>query len=261
MSQVLIQVNAKLNLDFKILGRLDSGYHQIESLMQSIDISDFLLFARSGNQQITGAIICPESQNIISKAREILEGRVGEKLPCCIHLYKSIPIAAGLGGESADAAATLLGLNLLYELNLSQEELVTIGARIGADVPFFFYGGTCRIEGIGDKVTSVKQELPRFFVIFRPHQRIETKKMYGLYDESGENFLGLLRKIYPGIKELEEYLKGFNFQPKLSGSGPTLFCGLDDYDLAQKVAEGYPNFNGDIFICRSQDRALNIIKL
>lgn len=262
MATVLIQANAKINLDLKILGKKPDGFHQIESTFQSIDLSDFLVFEKSKKNHLSGAIICPEAENIIFKAKKVLEKTLREALPCQIHLQKSIPIAAGLGGGSADAAATLLALNLLYNLNLSKKELVEIGIKIGADLPFFFYGGTCKVRGIGEIVTPVKQKLPRFFVIFRPHKRIETKKMYELYDKTGKNFLELAREICPDIKKLEKYLKGFQLKKfGLSGSGPTIFCGVNSYKLTQEIAEGYQNFNGDIFICRPTNKALNIINL
>jgi len=261
MASILIQANAKINLDLRILQRLPNGYHQIKSIFQSIDLSDFLLFEKPKSDQFTGAIICPEAENIILKAKKSLEKILGKSLPCRIHLQKSIPIAAGLGGGSADAAATLQGLNLLYNLKLSKKDLVKIGTGIGADVPFFFYGGTCKVEGVGERVSLIKQKLPKFFVIFRPHKRIETKKMYELYDKTGESFLEINREICPEIKKLERYLEKFSLKPGLSGSGPTIFCGLNNYKLAQKIADGYSDFNGDIFICHPQKRALDIIEI
>ena len=167
MATILIQANAKLNLDLKILKKLPTGFHQIESTFQSIDLSDFLLFEKSKKDNFTGAIICSDPQNIIFRAKQTLEKTLNKKLPCRIHLQKSIPIAAGLGGGSADAAATLVALNKLYNLDLSRKELVKIGLKIGTDVPFFFYGGTCKVEGVGQKVTSIKQKLPKFFAKLR----------------------------------------------------------------------------------------------
>ncbi|MFH1462701.1 MAG: 4-(cytidine 5'-diphospho)-2-C-methyl-D-erythritol kinase [bacterium] len=261
MSYLLIQANAKLNLNLKILSKRPDGYHLIESEMQSIDLSDFLLFKKSKSSRISGAIVCPEAQNIILKAKEILEKTINKKLPCEIHLQKSIPIAAGLGGGSADAAAALLGLNKIYNLGLAKKELVKVGIEVGADVPFFLYGGTCKIGGIGEKVAPIRKKVSKFFVLFRPHKRVGTKGMYELHDETGKNFLELAREICPDIKKLEEYLKRFPIKEKgLSGSGPTIFCGLNDYKLAQKIAEGQQNnFNGDIFICRPKSKALKIL--
>jgi len=258
---ILIQANAKINLDLKIVGKRADGYHFIKSTFQSIDLSDFLLLEKSKKDNFTGAVICSEAENIIFKAKKSLEKNLGESLPCQIHLQKSIPISAGLGGGSADAAATLVGLNSLYNLKLSKKELVKIGVKTGADVPFFFYGGTCEVEGIGEKVTPVKRKLPKFFLIFRPHKRLETKKMYEFYDKTGKNFLALARESCPGIEKIEKHLNGFGLKPKLSGSGPTMFCGINNYKLAKEIAENYQDFNGDIFICRPESKALKIIKL
>lgn len=260
MKKVLIQANAKLNLSFKILGRRPDGYHEIESIFQSVDLSDFLLFEKAKNNYFSGGIICPDSDNLILKAKNYLEKVVGKKLTCHIHLQKVIPIAAGLGGGSADAAAAILGLNLLYNLGLAKKELAKIGKSIGADVPFFFYGGTCKVGGIGEKITPVKTSIPKFFVIFRPHKRIETKKMYELHDATGKDFPALAQEICPDIKNIERYLAELGITANLSGSGPTIFCGLDSYRLAQKISQGYyPRFNGDIFICQPQKEALKVL--
>jgi len=296
METLLIQANAKINLDLRILRKLPNGYHQIKSTFQSIDLADFLLFEKSKKDNLTGAIIypseakakrtafssspslllrkssvgkeerkffdCPESQNIIFRAKNLLEKTINKKLPCRIHLHKAIPIAAGLGGGSADAAATIVALNEIYNLNLPRKELVKIGVEVGADIPFFFYGGTCKIGGIGEKVSKIEKTISNFFVLFRPHKRLETKEMYRLYDKTRKTFFELAKEICPEIKKLERYLQKFPIKEfNLSGSGPTVFAGVNDYELAQKITEGYQDFNGDIFICHPQNKALDIIEL
>jgi 4-diphosphocytidyl-2-C-methyl-D-erythritol kinase len=259
MKTVLIRAKAKINLDFKILGKFPNGFHRIESTFQSVDLSDFLFLEKAEKDELTGSIICPFKQNIILKAKQALEKDLRKSLPCKIHLQKSIPVAAGLGGGSADAAAVLFGLNRLYNLNLSSKELAKIGFKTGSDLPFFFYGGTCRVEGSGQKISKVKKKLPAFFILFRPHKRIETKKVYSLYDRKGKSFLEINRKICPDVKKVEKYFSGFNLKASLSGSGPTMFCRAESFNLAKKIAEGYPDFNGDIFICRPQKKALEVI--
>jgi len=260
MDAILIQANAKLNLDLKILGKRTNGHHLIKSTFQSINLSDFLFFEKHKKNEFTGAIICPKSENIILKAKKTLERTLNKKLPCRIHLQKTIPISAGLGGGSADAAAILLALNLLYKLNLGRKKLIQIGLMVGADIPFFFYGGTCQVEGIGEKITPIKKKLPKFFVLFRPHKRIETKKMYELYDKTGRDFLILAKEICPDILKIENYLKKFKLETKLSGSGPTFFCETNNYETAKKITENYQRFNGDIFICRPENKAIKILK-
>ena len=260
MESILIQANAKINLDFEITGRKKDGFHLIKSTFQSINLADFLFMEKSKRDSFTGAKICADSQNIILKAKKRLEMFCSKKLYCGIHLQKTIPVSAGLGGGSADAAALLFGLNQLYKLNIPQEQLVKVGAKVGSDVPFFFHGGTCQAEGIGEKIKKIKKGLPRFFVLFRPHKRIETKKMYDLYDKTGQDFLALAKEICPEIKTLEKYFSKFGLKLKMSGSGPTVFCKTNSYRTAKRVSENYPEFNGDVFICQPEKKALKIIK-
>ena len=262
MEALLIQADAKINLELKILEKRSDGYHQIEGVYQSVDLSDFLFFEKTKEDMFIGAINCPASEEIILKAKQILEKSINKKLPCLIHLHKAIPIAAGMGGGSADAAATLIGLNKLYQLNLSKEKLAEIGLKIGTDIIFLLYGGTCRVEGIGERVTPIKKEVSKFFVIFRPHKRLESRRMYQLYDETGKNFFTLAREICPDIGILEEKIKQFQVKEfGLSGKGPTIFCGVEKYELAKKISECYPSFNGDIFICQPTEKAIHIINL
>ncbi len=261
METILIQANAKINLNLEILNKLPTGFHQIKSVFQSINLSDFLLLEKSKKDNFTGAVICSEAENIIFKAKKSLEKNLGKSLPCQIHLQKSIPISAGLGGGSADAAATLVGLNSLYNLKLSKKELGKIGVKVGADLPFFFYGGTCRVEGIGEKITPIKRSLPKLFLLFRPHKRLETKMMYELYDKTGKDFFTLAKELCPEIKNLENHLAKFKIKLKLSGSGPTVFGEVNNYKLAKKIIENYQDFNGDIFICRPENKAIKIFKL
>ncbi len=259
MEKLLIQANGKINLDFKVLNKREDGYHNIESTFQSINLSDFLIFEKFNSNELTGAEICPGSEDLIYQAKKLLEEKVGKKLPAKIHLQKTIPVAAGFGGGSADAAATLFGLNLIYNLDLSKEELAEIGVEIGADVPFFFYGGTCQVKGIGEKISKIKKKLPKFFVIFRPHKRVETEKVYNMYDETGERFPVIAEKICPEIGVLKKYFSKFDLEMKLTGSGPSVFCETDKYSIAKKVAGDYPEFNGDIFICHPQNKALKVL--
>jgi len=261
MESFLIQANSKINIDFKIVGKRPDNYHEIKSVFQSIDLADFVLIEKSKRDQISGAMVCPDDQNIILKAKRLLEKSLNKKLLCQIHLQKSIPISAGLGGGSADAAATLVGLNLLYNLKLTKKELAEIGIKIGADLPFFLYGGTCQVEGIGEKITPIKRSLPKLFLLFRPHKRLETKMMYELYDKTGKDFFTLAKELCPEIKKIENHFAKFKIRLKLSGSGPTVFGEINNYKLAKKIIENYPDFNGDIFICRPESKAIKILKL
>jgi 4-diphosphocytidyl-2-C-methyl-D-erythritol kinase len=275
---ILVEANAKINLELEILGKRPDGYHQIRSIFQSIDLSDFLFFEKSKKDMFLGAINCPASEEIILKAKQVLEKSLGKKLPCSIHLHKAIPIAAGMGGGSADAAATLVGINELYKLNISKEKLAKIAGQIGSDVPFFIFGGTCRVEGAGKKISPIKKAVSDFFVVFRPHKRLETKKMYQLHDETQKSFFELAKEICPDIEILENKIRTCLRQNLvysqsseikkfpisefgLSGKGPTVFCGAKTYEEAKRISECYSDFNGDIFICQPTKKALHIVKL
>ncbi len=262
IGMLLVQANAKINLNFKILGKLPNGYHKIESIMQSIDLADFLFFDKSKETKLTGSYICPDFQNLILKSQRILEKEVGKKLPCRIHLQKVIPISAGLGGGSADAAATLIALSKLYKLNFSKNKLVELAAKIGADVPFFIFGGTHKVGGVGEEVMPIKRRPRKFYVIARPHKRLETKMMYGLYDKTGKSFLDLAAEICPSVRKVYNYFK--KFRPKefgLSGSGPSLFCGLNSYKLAKNIIKGLNDLDGDVFLCQPQKEAIKILTI
>jgi len=260
IGMMFIQANAKINLSFAILGKLPNGYHRIESITQSIDLADFLFFEKAKKTQLTGSYICADTDNLISKAQKVLEEESGRKLPCHIYLQKVIPISAGLGGGSADAAATLIAINEIYKLNFPKNKLAEIGVKVGADVPFFIFGGTCKVGGVGEEVVPIKRKSPKFYVIARPHKRLETKMMYGLNDKTGKNFLKLAGEICPSVKKVYNFFK--KFRPKelgLSGSGPSLFCGVKSYELAKKIIKGLNDLDGDVFLCRPQKEGIKIL--
>ncbi|MFH1894565.1 MAG: hypothetical protein ABH813_01520, partial [Patescibacteria group bacterium] len=147
-------------------------------------------------------------------------------------------------------------------LNLSKEKLVEIAKEIGSDVPFFIFGGTCRVLGAGEKINPIKKAVSEFFVVFRPHKRLETKKMYQLHDKTGKSFFELAKEICPDIKIIEKKIKKFPIQEfGLSGKGLTVFCGARNYEMAEKIAACYTEFNGDIFICQPTKQALHITNL
>ena len=142
---------AKLNLTLEVLGKREDGYHDLASIIQTVDLWDELEFEggdgvefECSDESLNG------TDNLVVKAAKVLHEAVGRNLGAKIVLRKRIPIAAGLGGGSADAAATLRGLNRLCGLGLSEDELVEIGAKVGSDVPFLVSGGTGLVGGRGE---------------------------------------------------------------------------------------------------------------
>ena len=140
---ITIDAHAKLNLTLEVLGKRDDGYHDIASIMQTLDLADTLTIRPADSLSLTCSL--PElsgPDNLAFKAADFLCSETGVSDGANIHIEKRIPVSAGLGGGSADAAATLVGLNRLWGLELSNDRLRYIGAKLGSDVPFLIEGGT-----------------------------------------------------------------------------------------------------------------------
>ena len=182
---LILPAYAKLNLTLDIIGRRPDGYHEIDSVMQTISLHDLIWVERTDCRvfDVVGTLI--DGENLVLKAARELEGRVSRNLPFTIRLFKRIPIGAGLGGGSADAAAFLKAANLLYDLKLTAAELIEIATAVGQDVPFLLSGGTGRATGLG----SIVARLPavpsswRFLVICPPVD-ISTRAVYEAVDGS-----------------------------------------------------------------------------
>jgi 4-diphosphocytidyl-2-C-methyl-D-erythritol kinase len=178
-----IEARAKINLGLEVIRRRPDGYHDIRSLMQSVALADRLDIALDRKGSL--ALRCPDSslpsgeENLVIRAAERLRERTGCDLGARIRLGKRIPIGAGLGGGSSDAAATLVALNRLWRLGLPPPELESIGAEIGSDVPFFIRGGTQLVAGRGEKLSPLPA-LPRLrLLIIYPNLVVATGSVYG----------------------------------------------------------------------------------
>ncbi len=154
MSRALVlKAYAKINLTLEVLGRREDGYHDIVSILQTIDLHDTLTLEPAQDM----ALECDQSElegpdNLVLKAAALLREATGCHQGARLKLQKGIPLAAGLGGGSSDAAAALLGLSRLWGLGLSAEKLMPLAAKLGSDVPFFLYGGTAMAQGRGEIV-------------------------------------------------------------------------------------------------------------
>ncbi|TMD83684.1 MAG: 4-(cytidine 5'-diphospho)-2-C-methyl-D-erythritol kinase [Chloroflexi bacterium] len=180
---LILPAYAKLNLTLDVTGRRPNGYHDIDSVMQTISLHDLVLVERTDCRvfEVVGAAI--EGENLILKAARELEGRVSRQLPFTIRLFKRIPMGAGLGGGSADAAAFLKAANLLYALKLSSGELVEVATAVGQDVPFFLEGGTARATGLGSTVSALPPVPSNWrFLVVDPPIEISTRRVYEAVD-------------------------------------------------------------------------------
>lgn len=208
---------AKVNLTLEVLGKRDDGFHEIKSVIQTVSLGDRLTFRISENVECKSDMSdwTPEL-SLVSKAVNLLHRETSCRKGVAIEIRKSIPLSAGLGGDSSDAAATLCGLNELWGLNLSREQLANIGAKLGSDVPLFLYGGTVLVEGRGEKVSELPPYPHMWLVILIPAVatgKTKTAQAYSLlkpshYTEGGatDRLVGLIL----GMEDMEMMMNEFS---------------------------------------------------
>ena len=188
MYEINLRAYAKVNLSLDILAKREDGYHELCMVMQSVGIYDKVNLTKLKQKeiQISSNIksLCIPQNNIVYKAARLLYERFDIKEGLHIDLHKYIPMGAGMGGGSSDAAAVLKGMNELYGLGIDKEELMKIGLEIGADVPFCICGGTMLAGGIGEKLSELKDVPDAYLVFVKPDFSISTKEAYSLVDLS-----------------------------------------------------------------------------
>ena len=190
MREVRLRAFAKVNFALDVIGLRMDGYHDIATVMQSISLSDEVEIERivegfEFDFEPEGAEIGPPERNSAYVAWKALQRLTGEALPASVRLRKWIPVGAGLGGGSADAAAVLVGLNELFDLGLRTDELREVGARVGADVPFCISGATALAEGVGEMLTPLPGPPAGHLVLAKPHRSADTGEIYRAHDAAG----------------------------------------------------------------------------
>ena len=173
---------AKINLSLRVLGRRADGYHDLDTVFQTISLHDTINVAPSDKSEIVLSCddrrLATDETNLVLRAAEGLRARFATKKGARIRLVKRIPAPAGLGGGSSDAAVTLIALALFWELDVVRQDLIEIGAGLGADVPFFLFGGTARGTGIGDQLTPMPDASETFLLIIKPNANVNTSNAY-----------------------------------------------------------------------------------
>ena len=232
---------AKLNLFLHITGRRDDGYHELQTIFQLIDLNDWLEFTQTDNLQISidGLNSVDLEHNLIYKATQILKPYAQKITGLSICVEKNIPMGAGLGGGSSNAATTLIVVNQLWQCGLSIEQLAKLGVKLGADVPIFVYGRNAWAEGIGEQLTFIDLEQKKYIVL-KPDCFISTQLLFSqktltrntktstfcAYQLTpfnfGNNFEPLARSLYPEVNEAMQYLDQFGIA-KLTGTGACVF--------------------------------------
>lgn len=265
MKKVQLKAPAKVNYRLDVLGKRPDGYHELRMIMQRVDLCDDIDIALSetpGVRVICGKAGVPDGPgNIAWKAADILLKLSGREVGIDISITKKIPVAAGLGGGSSDAATVLMGVNELLELGLSDERLMEIGVKLGADVPFFIYKKTAVAEGIGDKLTALAEVPSLWVVLVNPGIHVSTAWVYQNLQLTGTRSAAILPvsygslddicailsndlepvtfKRFPAVSDLKEMLIAAGAHGSLmSGSGSTVFGLFADEKKAQAaVAE------------------------
>lgn len=172
---------AKINWFLNVLGKREDGFHELCTAFQTVSLHDDLIFAESDELILTcDEISIPtDESNLIIRAALALRERFSVKIGAKIHLEKRIPSPGGLGGGSSDAAIALIGLSTLWNIEITTEELCEIGAKLGSDVPFFFYGGTAGATGRGTEIFSLEDVEEKFLLIITPDIAVSTADAFG----------------------------------------------------------------------------------
>ena len=181
INKISLKAPAKINLFLEILGKRNDGYHEIETVMQEIDLVDNLQFEEiqeGVRLKCNDKNIPSDENNLVCKAANLILNECGIKKGVLISLEKNIPVGAGLGGGSSDAATTLKALNLLWKIGLNDAELMHFATKLGSDVPFFIKGKTSLCSGRGEKITPVEVKSEMNYLIIFPHINISTTMIY-----------------------------------------------------------------------------------
>lgn len=264
---------AKINLSLDVVKKRDDGYHEIKSIMQQINLMDQVTISENKSGVI---ITCDNNDvptnetNLVYRAWEELAKLANTKIGIRVHIKKRIPVAAGLAGGSTNCASTLKALNKIWDLGLSEKDLMEIGIKIGADVPYCIMGGTALAEGIGEKLTSLRAFKDKAILIGNPGFQISTAYAYSKlnlskevnrinkiieYVESNDirslanNMYNVMEdniiKEHPKIQEIKEIMiKNGALGSLMSGSGASVFGLYDDLDYLKfaekKLKESFP---------------------
>ena len=280
---VTVEANAKINLTLDILGKRPDGFHEVAMVMQTIGLHDTLVMEKT-ERDIELSINVPwlkaDEKNLAWRAAELIRQEYGLEGGVRIELTKRIPVAAGLAGGSADAAAVLKGMNGFYGLQLDEEKLCELGARLGSDIPFCIMGGTMLATGRGEVLTRLSDMPETWVVLAKPRISVSTAWAYQNYDEEGADrhpdneaikqaidrgnrkaVAGLLCNVlesvtikkYDVIAEYKQMMldKGA-MASMMSGSGPTVFGLAKNREQAESIADVLrQETNADVFVTRT----------
>lgn len=267
---IQLKAMAKINLGLDVLRKRPDGYHEVKMIMQSIDLYDELEFEETeeaGIQLTCNKVegLPTDERNLVWKAAELLMKEKEVRRGVKIHLTKKIPMAAGMAGGSADAAVTMMGINKLFDLGFSKQELMDRAVKIGADIPFCIMGGTALSEGIGEILTPLPDMPDCWLLIAKPNvdvstafvyknlkaaeltwhpdidgmvQALKTESLEGIADRMGNVLETVTIPAHPVIEMIKKNMvQNGAMNALMSGSGPTVFGIFREYDQAQAALQ------------------------
>lgn len=253
---------AKINLFLHVVGQRADGYHLLQTVFRLLDRYDTIHLKPTTNsviKRVNEIAGVPEAEDLCIRAAKLLQQHTGCNLGVEMHVEKNIPMGAGLGGGSSDAATVLLALNRLWKLDLGRAELLTLGLKLGTDVPFFIYGTNAWAEGVGEQLQPINLH-EAYYVVLTPDIHVSTAKIFAnkqltkntipktMSDFSGTGnskaeFTNDLEKIvcnnYPAVSECLTWLKQFG-DARMSGSGASVFLEVDDEKIATNICNKKP---------------------
>ncbi len=279
--KLLVKAPAKINLSLDVLGKRQDGYHEVKMIMTTIDLADRLELMELAEDRIEilshNRYVPDDQRNLAYQAAKLLKEKFNVKKGVSITIEKTIPVAAGLAGGSSDAAATLRGLNKLWNLGLTIEELAELGAAIGSDVSFCVYGGTAIATGRGEKIEHIKTPPSCWVILAKPHIGVSTADVYGnlklnrvthpnvdkmvevindgdykgICDTVGNVLEDVTFVMHPEVARIKAQMKRFGADAVLmSGSGPTVF-GLVHHDSRMhRIYNGLKGFCEQVYAVR-----------
>ena len=283
MTSLLVEkAYAKINLGIKIVGRRPDGYHEILSVAQCVDLADVLDFELASSDQLTCSLdsLSTGPDNLVCRAVDAFHAQLDRPAQSFrIHLKKNIPIGAGLGGGSADAAAALRVLNRFYDQPFSNADLRQIAATLGSDIPFLVEGGTALMRGRGEMLEALSWEGAVFYVLAYPDVEISTAWAYGqlgpiltenspyfsfiislsggcvdhdrLFEVLENDFTPAVERTYPIVAELRSQLDRVGARATLmSGSGSTVYGIFDDRKTASQAQSALQRQGCRSFLCQ-----------
>ncbi len=274
MDRILVPAPAKINLALDIRGVRDDGYHEVKMIMQSISLHDRVIIKKNdGVLNLTNSDpSLPEDENNIAyRAARMILNKAKLNAGVDIHIEKNIPIAGGLAGGSSDAAAVLVGIDKLFNLNMSKEDLNRMASRLGSDVPFCIQGGTALAYGRGEKIKQLADIKKYNLVIINPGIPISTVWAYQEFDKLrvnkkvaieelaniikkgkeiswSEGWINVLEEValsfYQDISEIKSILKKMGaLFVLMSGSGSTVFAIIKDQETMRNIKNNWPRKN------------------